>query len=45
VRHGLLQFLAEAVCTLGGAALPAPGSTKAKELVGHVVGLMEDPER
>jgi hypothetical protein len=46
VRHGLLQFVAEAVCTLGDQALAArsgPGHTR--ELVDHVLGLAEDPER
>jgi hypothetical protein len=45
VRHGLLQFVAEAVCTLGEEALAARDPAHTRELVGHVVALVEDPER
>ncbi|GBF91808.1 hypothetical protein Rsub_04913 [Raphidocelis subcapitata] len=44
VRHGLLQFVAEAVCTLGEEALAARDPDHTRELIGHVVGLVEDPE-
>jgi hypothetical protein len=45
VRHGLLQFVAEAVCTLGEDALAARDPEHTRELVRHVVALAEDPER
>jgi hypothetical protein len=45
VRHGLLQFVAEAVCMMGGAALAARDAAGPKTAVTQVIRLVEDPER
>lgn len=45
VRHGLLQFVAEAVCMLGSAALDARDAPEPHAMVGQVLRLVEDPER
>ncbi|KAI8476813.1 MAG: clasp N terminal-domain-containing protein [Monoraphidium minutum] len=44
VRHGLLQFVAEAVVMLGESALASRDSQDPKAVVGHVLRLVEDSE-
>lgn len=44
VRHGLLQFVAEAVSTTGEAAL-APPRDENSWVLNHVIQLVGDPER
>lgn len=43
VRHGLLQFLAEAVCMVGEPVLVA--KDEANSVIHQVIRLVEDPER
>jgi hypothetical protein len=43
VRHGMLQFMAEAVCMLGDAALATRDD--ARGVLTQIVRLVEDPER
>jgi hypothetical protein len=50
VRHGLLQFVAEAVATTGEAALVPPrqgaqGDADSGWVLHRVIGLVGDPER
>lgn len=45
MRHGLLQFVAEAVCMLGDSALASRDSPEPKAVISHVIRLVEDPER